>query len=83
MEGRVEVAGVELRFKAFKGDFITACAAMACDMQNKETMRLRLPGGRSSRWRLVRATSGGGVTPALQRCEDTLQRRSCRSRWRF
>jgi hypothetical protein len=55
---------------------------MACDMQNKETMRLRLPGGRSSRWRLVRAMSGGGVTPALQRCEDTLQRCSGRTRWR-
>jgi hypothetical protein len=81
VEGRVEVAGVEVGFKAFKGDFSMACAAMTSDMQNKETMRLRLPGDRSSRWRLVRAMSGGGVTPALQRCEDTLQRRSCRSRW--
>jgi hypothetical protein len=27
--------------------------------------------------------SGGGVTPALQCCEDTLQRRSRRTRWPF
>jgi hypothetical protein len=53
-------------------------AAMACNMQNKETMRLRLPGGSSSRWRLGRAMSGGDFTSALQRCEDTLQRRRSR-----
>jgi hypothetical protein len=38
---------------------------MTSDIRNKETMRLRLSGDRSSRLRLVRAMSGGGVTPAL------------------
>jgi len=61
------------------------CAAITCDMQNNETIRLHLPGERRSRFRLVRAMCGGGVTPALQCCADTLKRRwakAFRPRWR-
>jgi hypothetical protein len=47
--------------------------------QGDASMRLHLFGDRRSRLRLVRAMSGGGVTPALQRCAETLQRRYCPS----
>jgi hypothetical protein len=76
------MTGFRRLMKSFKGHFIKACAAMTFDTQIKGTMRLRLPGDMSSRLRLGRAMSGGGVTPVLQRCEDTPQRRSCRTRWR-
>ena len=63
---------------------LVRCAATTCDRTCKTTepMRLHLPGERRSRFQLVRAMSGGGVTPALLCCADTLQRRSGSARWR-